>query len=746
MLALARAAAAAHAGALARGAARSSRRRSQSVYVDPALISWVVDLATATRKPAEHGVAGDRAVHLVRREPARADQRVAAARALALLRGRDYVLAGRRRGAPPRRLPAPPRPLVPGARRGGHRRHGARRRPRGGRSASDRLRSNGPARPERGGGGSGVRPPQSPLEAHRPRAHARGPGPASHAESLRALELSIGRRVDGLLAGDYRSAFAGLGSELFQVRPYEAGDDVRRIDWNVTARTGQTHVRVELAERVLVTWLVLDSSASMTFGTADRRKADVAEGVALAVGHAATPARQPARARRVRAGGPELAPPAAGPPRLLLTLAALRDEPVGRRRARRGAARSSTGSRSSARSSSIVSDFRGPIDWRKPLLRVAGRHPTVAVEIRDPREQELADVGELRLVDPETGRQLRVDTSDRRPPRALRRGRGRGAPEPRAAARRRPASGTSRSRPRATGCAPLAAFLRRSARRVSFAVAGPAARALLVVPLAIVGLRRARAAAASAARRRWTTPALVPNMSERARRAGSGTSRRSSSCSASCCSSSASRGPKAKLTPGREGATVVLAIDVSGSMAAKDVQPTAARRGRGRCRRSSLNDLPKPVPGLARHVLRTTRPSSSRRPTTARRDGGRDARRRPSHGTALGDGVERGDQGRAQGGRVEASRASRIRRSRPAPLRRHPERRPAHPPGGRRRGAQGRHPDLDRLARDAPARSSYTPLRRREQPSRTQVPVDPTRPAGARRGDRGHVLRRGVPR
>src|ERR671931_1145049 len=108
-----------------------------------------------------------------------------------------------------------------------------------------------------------------------------GPGPLS-AESLRALELTIGRRVDGLLAGDYRSAFAGIGSELFQVRAYEPGDDVRRIEWNVTARTGQTHVRVELAERVLVTWLVLDSSASMAFGTADRRKADVAEGGALA--------------------------------------------------------------------------------------------------------------------------------------------------------------------------------------------------------------------------------------------------------------------------------------------------------------------------------------------------------------------------------------------------------------------------------------------------------------------------------
>src|SRR4029453_2299566 len=89
-----------------------------------------------------------------------------------------------------------------------------------------------------------------------------GPGTVTH-ESLRVLDLGIGRRVDGLLAGEYRSAYTGLGTEFHQVRPYEPGDDVRRIDWNVTARTGETHVRVELAEHTLVTWLVLDESASM---------------------------------------------------------------------------------------------------------------------------------------------------------------------------------------------------------------------------------------------------------------------------------------------------------------------------------------------------------------------------------------------------------------------------------------------------------------------------------------------------
>ena len=197
------------------------------------------------------------------------------------------------------------------------------------------------------------------------------------------------------------------------MRPYEAGDDVRRIDWNVTARTGQTHVRVELAERVLVTWLVFDASASMAFGTSERRKADVAEGVALAIGHTAT--RRGNRLGLVAFGAddPRWRRPRQGRRGLLLTLAALRDEPAGNG----GLADALALLDGIAVQRSlvvIVSDFRGPIDWRQGLLRIAGRHPTLAVEIRDPREQELADVGELRLIDPETGRHLRVDTSDRK--------------------------------------------------------------------------------------------------------------------------------------------------------------------------------------------------------------------------------------------------------------------------------------------------------------------------------------------
>ena len=245
---------------------------------------------------------------------------------------------------------------------------------------------------------------------------APGPGPMPEA-LLRALELSIGRRVEGLLAGDYRSVLHGHGSELALVRPYVPGDDVRRMDWNVTARTNEPHVRVDLAERVLVTWLVLDVSASMEFGTADRRKADVAEGVAIAVGHLATRRGNRLGVITFGEGEPEALPPRQGRMGLIGLLTALRRDPPEHESGTTslGVAISRTATLARQRSLVVlVSDFRGPSDWRRQLLELASRHDILAVEIRDPREQELPNVGPLWLVDPETGRQLRVDTRSSR--------------------------------------------------------------------------------------------------------------------------------------------------------------------------------------------------------------------------------------------------------------------------------------------------------------------------------------------
>jgi uncharacterized protein (DUF58 family) len=229
------------------------------------------------------------------------------------------------------------------------------------------------------------------------------PGPGALPDGvLRGLDISIGRRMDGLLAGDYRSSLRGVGTDLAQIRPYVPGDDVRQIDWNVTARTGAPHVRIQLA---------------MQFGTADRRKADVAEGVGIAIGHVAT--RRGNRLGAVTFGdeSPRSLPPRQGRVGLIGLLTTLRRAPESGRvgATSLGEALTRTGTLARQRALVVVvSDFRGPFDWRGPMLQLAGRHDVVAVEIRDPREQELPNAGELWLVDPETGRQLRVDTRDAR--------------------------------------------------------------------------------------------------------------------------------------------------------------------------------------------------------------------------------------------------------------------------------------------------------------------------------------------
>jgi uncharacterized protein (DUF58 family) len=242
-----------------------------------------------------------------------------------------------------------------------------------------------------------------------------GPGPIP-AALVDALALSIARRGAGALPGDRLAPGVGSGTELAQLRPYQLGDDVRQLDAAASARTGVAHVRLQSPERILTTWLVIDLSASMAFGTADRLKSDVAEGVAQVVARTGT--RHGGRLAVLTAGGPDRILPPRGGPHAKLGLQRLLAE---------GVAVDGVGDRGIgpilhklgrlARQPGlvvVVSDFRGPLDWRKPLRALGARHRLLAVEIRDPREERLEPVGRLALVDPESGRLIEVDTSRRK--------------------------------------------------------------------------------------------------------------------------------------------------------------------------------------------------------------------------------------------------------------------------------------------------------------------------------------------
>jgi uncharacterized protein (DUF58 family) len=224
------------------------------------------------------------------------------------------------------------------------------------------------------------------------------------------------RRVQSLVPGDHLTPQVGAGTELALIRPYYPGDDVRYIDWNVTARMREPHVRVHVGERAMTAWLMLDVSASMSFGTALRRKADVAEGVSLAIGHVAT--RRGNRLGVVAFGGPEprVLRPRQGRLGLLGLLAELRAGTAADGAGATSLGEATTRLAALARARGlivVVSDFRGPRDWELGFRTLRARHGVLAVEVRDPRELELPPVGDMWMVDPETGRQIVVNTSRR---------------------------------------------------------------------------------------------------------------------------------------------------------------------------------------------------------------------------------------------------------------------------------------------------------------------------------------------
>jgi uncharacterized protein (DUF58 family) len=234
---------------------------------------------------------------------------------------------------------------------------------------------------------------------------------------LEALDLVVAQRASGALPGDRRAAGLGSGTELAQLRPYQVGDDVRQIDASATARTGQPHVRLHVPERTLTTWIAVDVSPSMAFGSADRLKIDVAEGAALAIGRAAI--RRAGRVALVTfgAGDPRLSPPRASRPGFVALRRRLGEgvapDGEGDPRALAGALVRVGQVATQPGLVAVISDFRDQEEWTLPMGALRARHSVFAVEVRDPREGEVPAVGHLALIDPETGERIEIDTSRR---------------------------------------------------------------------------------------------------------------------------------------------------------------------------------------------------------------------------------------------------------------------------------------------------------------------------------------------
>ncbi len=232
---------------------------------------------------------------------------------------------------------------------------------------------------------------------------------------LQRIDWQVIRRLDGLLQGDYRTLLYGQGVDFADLREYQLGDDIRYIDWNVTARTGTPHIRQYVEDREITAWFLLDLSPSLRFGTVEAEKHTVLVDLVATLSRLLT-----RHGNRVGAMLSEFAverviPVRGGRLQVLRILHELTQASGVHTTAITDLAKLlKSGIKSIKRRSLvvIVSDFISSPGWEAPLGMLCRRHEVIAVCIRDPREIELPDVGTVVIEDSETGEQLEVDTQD----------------------------------------------------------------------------------------------------------------------------------------------------------------------------------------------------------------------------------------------------------------------------------------------------------------------------------------------
>jgi uncharacterized protein (DUF58 family) len=229
------------------------------------------------------------------------------------------------------------------------------------------------------------------------------------------LEWRVIRRLDGRVAGGYRTAHRGTGTDLVGLREYTEGDDARHIDWNVTARLNEPQLRVFTEDRELTVWLVLDRSASMTVGTPGRGKDDVVGELALVLARLFGRSGNRVGALLYDTGAVRIVPPGTGRRHALRIGAELARTAGGRAGNTTDLAAMLDAVAKLARRRAlivVISDFIGDGDWGRSLLRLVPRHEVVALRVLDAADDELPDVGLVVVEDAETGEQLIIDSGD----------------------------------------------------------------------------------------------------------------------------------------------------------------------------------------------------------------------------------------------------------------------------------------------------------------------------------------------
>ncbi len=245
---------------------------------------------------------------------------------------------------------------------------------------------------------------------------ARQPNLATPERILQRLDWQVVRKLDGILQGDYRSFFYGFGMDFADLREYQPGDDIRYIDWNVTARMSTPYVRQYLEDREISAWFLLDLSPSVDFGTTQTFKRDVLIDFTTVMARLLTRHGNRVGAILYDGNAIRVIPPHSGRIQVLrLTNDLLKTPHLTRTPFTNLTALLQTAFHTLKRRSLVflASDFISAPGWERSLGLLSQRHEVLAIRIYDPRETELPDVGPLFLEDAETGEQLYIDTGDR---------------------------------------------------------------------------------------------------------------------------------------------------------------------------------------------------------------------------------------------------------------------------------------------------------------------------------------------